>query len=81
MVQVALGGIAGLTVGDACVTTRCTLLEPPHRSTPARVEVRVLGMRVSEETGYVIRDEDGEVAGLSLSFEQQAWISGFPLVV
>ena len=43
-----LGCIAGFAVGDACVTTRCTLVQGfpgggPHR---VRVEVDVLGARL-----------------------------------
>jgi hypothetical protein len=63
---VGLGCIAGFAVGDACVTTRCTLVpvvpvgdpprwvfqgDPSRGNTQVRVEVYVLGKRVSDEVG------------------------------
>jgi hypothetical protein len=78
MVQAVLGGIAGVAAGDSSVTTRCTVLEPPGRGTRVRVEVRVLGVLVSEEIGFVRIPEDGPSSVRHLNLEQAAWAYGIP---
>jgi hypothetical protein len=70
----ALGGIGGFAVGDACVSTRCTVLQNSY-PLKERVEVRVLGMAVSDETGFAPRQWIPAVSG-----EQAAWVYG-PLAV
>jgi hypothetical protein len=51
----ALGVIAGWAIGDLMVATRSRQLAPPEHANVAqvRVEIWVLGMPVSEETGLV----------------------------
>jgi hypothetical protein len=74
--QALLGATAGLGVGAACVATRCTPLGDEGRGPPVRVEVYVLGVRVSEETGAVRVPPDGTSAIRALSFAQDAWVYG-----
>jgi hypothetical protein len=76
--QALLGAIAGFLVGDAAVATRCTLLAEEGRGTPVRVEVFVLGVRVSEETGTVRIPDDGPSSLRALSAAQAAWVYGTP---
>lgn len=80
----AFGGIAGFALGDACVTTRCTLLEGqrvPGGPVRVRVEVDVLGVRVSDETGLAplppwARPDDLGIRAVSPA--QAAWRYGPP---
>jgi hypothetical protein len=80
----AFGGIAGFALGDAGVTTRCTLLEGqrvPGGPVRVRVEVDVLGVRVSDETGLArlppgARPDDLGIR--SVSPAQAAWRYGPP---
>jgi hypothetical protein len=87
----ALGGIAGFGVGDACVTTRSTLLDgfPGGKEDfrgRVRVEMHVLGVRVSDETGFAliprVFGKDWQVnPGSSVraaSLTQAAWLYGPP---
>jgi hypothetical protein len=69
-----LGAIAGFAVGDACVTTRCTILQNAY-PLQERVEVDVLGKRVSDETGFAPRQWIPAVSG-----PQATWVYG-PLAV
>ncbi len=81
LIQAGIGGIAGLAIGDACISTRCTRLEPPSRGTLMRVEVFVLGIRVSDETGIVASPEDGPVSEPgAITLTQEAWVYGLPLL-
>jgi hypothetical protein len=87
----ALGGIAGFGVGDACVTTRSTLLDgfPGGKEGfrgRVRVEIKVLGVPVSDETGFALLprvfQRDWQVnSGSSVravSLTQAAWLYGPP---
>ena len=81
MAQALLGGIAGFAVGDLFVQTRCNLLEPPGGGfTRVSVEVYVLGMRVSDETGFVNID-NGLPSVRVLTGVQAAWVYGTQAVV
>jgi hypothetical protein len=77
-----LGCIAGFAAGDACVRTRCTLVQGfpgggPHR---VRVEVDVLGERVSDVTGFATIPREGLSLVRAVSPVQAAWVYG-PLAV
>ncbi len=74
--QALLGGIAGFTVGAACVTTRCTVLGPEARKDTLRVEVFLLGMQVSDETGNAIGAVGDPTSVRFLSLRQAAWVYG-----
>jgi hypothetical protein len=84
-----LGGIAGFGVGDACVVTRCTPLPAPRiAGVPqrfegggrvlerVRVEVDVLGVRVSDETGFAPIPREGLSLVRAVSLAQAAWVYG-----
>jgi hypothetical protein len=74
--QAILGGIAGYAAGGACGTTRSTALEPPGgRFARVRVEVYVLGVRVSDETRPAEIPDGGPAAVRSLSLAQDVWLS------
>jgi hypothetical protein len=76
--QALLGAMAGFVLGDAAVATRCTILAEEGRGTPVLVEVYVLGVRVSEETGMVGVPDIGTSSIRSLSSAQAAWVQGTP---
>jgi hypothetical protein len=76
--QALLGAIAGFVVGDAGLATRCTILAEEGRGTPVIVEVFILGVRVSEETGMVGVPDAGTSSIRSLSSAQAAWVHGTP---
>jgi hypothetical protein len=82
----ALGGIAGFVLGDACVTTRYTLLEGqrvPGGPVRVRVEVDVLGVRVSDETGFApipLRAKPDDLGIRAVSSAQVAWGYGPPAI-
>ena len=67
-----LGVIAGLAVGDLLVATHCQQLGPPEHANVAqvRVEMYVLGLRVSEETGMAPIPDEGPGAIRFLSIGQ-----------
>src|SRR5262249_11055533 len=48
------------------------------RGTLVRVEVRVLGVRVSEETGFVRMPADGPSCVRFVNLTQVAWVYGIP---
>jgi hypothetical protein len=79
-----LGGIAGFVLGDACVTTRYTLLQGqrvPGGPVRVRVEVDVLGVSVSDETGLApipLRAKLEDLGVRSVSPAQVAWGYGPP---
>ena len=80
-VQAFLGAVAGFAIGDSIVATRCVLLEPPSRGTLATVEVRILGVCVSKETGIAHLYEDEPSDGSTIryvSVGQAAWVYGLP---
>src|SRR6516162_7752968 len=67
-----LGVIAGLAVGDLLVATHCQQLGPPEHAnvSQVRVEIYVLGFRVSEETGMAPIPDEGPGAIRFLSIGQ-----------
>lgn len=74
----ALGGIAGFAAGDACVTTRATLIQSMPGGDPCRVrvQVEVLGTRLSDETGWARIPREGLALVRSVSPAQAAWVYG-----
>jgi hypothetical protein len=77
-----LGGIGGFAAGDACVTTRSTLVQgfPGGAPQRVRVEVEVLGERVSDETGFAFVPREGVELVRAVTLEQAVWVYG-PLVI
>lgn len=85
------GGIAGFCVGETCVTTFSTLLDgfPGGKDGfrgRVRVEINVLGVSVSDETGFAIiprvfsgdwQDNPGSSVR-AVSLTQAAWLYGPP---
>ena len=73
-----LGGIAGFGVAEACVRTRCTLIQgfPGGGPQEVRVEVDVLGVRVSDETGFAPIPREGLSLVRAVSLAQAAWVYG-----
>jgi hypothetical protein len=73
-----LGCMAGFALGDACVTTHATLIKGfpgggPHQ---VRVEVDVLGKRVSDVTGLATIPREGLSLVRAVSAAQAAWVYG-----
>jgi len=73
-----LGGIAGFSAGEACVATHCTILQsfPGGFPNKVRVKVDMLGVRVSEETGFARIPREGPDAVRSVSLGQAIWVGG-----
>jgi hypothetical protein len=67
-----LGVIAGLAVGDLLVATHCQQLAPPEHAnvSQVRVQIYVLGLRVSEQTGMAPVPDEGPGAIRFLSIGQ-----------
>jgi hypothetical protein len=74
----AAGGIAGFAAGDAFVATHTALLQsfPGGGPQPVRVEVDVLGARVSDETGFARVPWEGLSLVRAVSAAQAAWVYG-----
>jgi hypothetical protein len=74
----AAGGIAGFAAGDACVATHTTLLQsfPGGGPQRVRVEVDVLGARVSDEIGFARVPWEGLSLVRAVSAAQAAWVYG-----
>jgi hypothetical protein len=77
----ALGGIAGFATGDACVETHATRLHSiPGNVQEVRVEVDVLGRRVSDEVGFAPIPREGLSLVRAVSLRQVAWVFGPPVL-
>jgi hypothetical protein len=74
--QFLIGFIAGHTVGDAAVQTRCTMIGEPARSTKVRIESFILGHRVGDTTAFVGLPEDGDYSIDALGREESDWVQG-----
>lgn len=82
MLLAALCGLGGLAAGDACVTTHTTLLQgfPGGYPSHVRVEIQVLGRKVSDETGFAQLPREGLDGVCIVSLKQAAWVFGLPLL-
>ena len=78
----ALGGIGGFAAGDACVTTRATLLQggPGNGPHHVRVVVEVLGGQVSDESGFVLIPNAGLELVRRATPQQVPWVYGPPIL-
>lgn len=72
------GCIAGFAVGDACVTTRCTLIQsfPGSRPQLLQVKVDVLGARVSDVSAFATVPRGGLSLVRAVSPAQALWVYG-----
>src|SRR5207302_6759889 len=70
-------------LGAAGVTTHSTLLQsfPGGGPQKLRVEVEVLGVRVSDETGFAPMPREGPSAVRAVSPDQAVWVYGPPAAV
>jgi hypothetical protein len=73
-----LGAIAGFGLAESCVRTHCTLIQgfPGGGPQEVRVEVDVLGLRVSDETGFAPIPGEGLSSVRAVSLSQAAWVYG-----
>lgn len=77
----AIFGIAGFAAGDACVETHATHLHSiPGNVQEVRVEVDVLGRRVSDEVGFAPIPREGLSLVRAASVGQMVWVFGPPIV-
>ena len=77
----AIGSIAGFAASEACVATHATLLRSiPGSTQEVRVEVDILGRRVSDETGYAQVPREGISFVRAASVKQAAWVFGPPVL-
>src|SRR5262245_7696777 len=77
----AIGSIAGFAAGEACVVTHATRLHSiPGSVQEVRVEVDILGRRVSDETGFAPIPREGIALVRAVSVKQMAWVFGPPVL-
>jgi hypothetical protein len=77
----AIGSIAGFAAGDVCVETHATHLHSiPGNVQEVRVEVDVLGRRVSDEVGFAPIPREGLALVRAVSLRQVAWVFGPPVL-
>lgn len=80
LTQAVLGAVAGYAVGSASLDARLTVLDRGGRVSLVRVEIRLWGLLVDQETGWVNTEDDfGPGVGFRLlSFGQLLWFHGVP---
>jgi hypothetical protein len=77
----AIASIAGFATGDACVTTHATHLRSiPGSVQEVRVEIDILGRRVSDEVGFAPMPREGISFVRAASVKQAAWVFGPPVL-